>query len=303
MSNWKDFFSFTKQERNGIFVLIALIICATTFLFLQPLLFESKIETFQIPQEFLIVDSGITENGDSSSHVNSSKHEPETPAAGHSQSIYQGKEFFAFNPNGLPEEDWVKLGLSPAQAKSVKNFENKGGFFKSKEDVQKLYVISPEKYLELEPFIVIPERKRDSSFKHTKKETSFVYELNTADTSDLVKINGIGPVFAQRIVSYRKRLGGFHHKEQLKEVFGIDDEKFSLIQASIKVDSTYITKINVNTVEVSELRKHPYFTPGLATAIVNYRKQHGKYTQLIDVMKCHLVNAELYRKIAPYLTI
>lgn len=270
---------------------------------IQPAFSDEKFERTVIPEEFLNTSSNSDSAQDS---IRTQRNEDRTTDATqvtNSRSVFQGTQLFPFNPNQLPEEDWVKLGLTPAQAKSIKKFESKGGFFKTKEDVKKLYVISPEKYLELEPFIMIPEQKADSVFPQKKKVSGIVYELNTADTSDLVKIQGIGPVFAARIVAYRKRLGGYHHKEQLKEVYGIDDEKFALMQGALKVDSTYITKININTVEASELRKHPYFTPGVANAIVSYRKQHGLFKQLSDIMKCHLVNAELYRKIAPYLTI
>lgn len=303
MSDWKEFFAFTRQERNGIIVLCALIAAVLFYLFMQSSVADSSDTIVVLPQEFL--EHEAQEDSGTISDVRNPRNNQEGDEAvvPRSRSVFQDTRLFPFNPNGLPEEDWVKLGLSPAQAKSLKNFESKGGVFRTKEDVKKMYVISPEKYLELEPYIFIPEHANDSAVVRTKKETGLIYELNTADTSMLVKINGIGPVFAARIVAYRARLGGFHHKEQLKEVYGIDDEKYSLVQGSIKVDSSYINKININTVEASELRRHPYFTPGVANAIVNYRKLHGPFKVLSDIMKCHLVNADLYRKIAPYLII
>ncbi|HEU4716458.1 MAG TPA: helix-hairpin-helix domain-containing protein, partial [Bacteroidia bacterium] len=68
-------------------------------------------------------------------------------------------------------------------------------------------------------------------------------------------------------------------------------------------DSSYIQKININSATVAELKKHPYFTYNVAQALVNYRKVHGPFHSVADVTGCVLVNADLYRKIAPYLSI
>ena len=38
--------------------------------------------------------------------------------------------FFTFDPNGLSENDWKRLGLSAKQSKVIKNYEAKGGRFK-----------------------------------------------------------------------------------------------------------------------------------------------------------------------------
>lgn len=301
MSDWKQLFTFTRQERNGIIVLSVLVVGALAYLVLQPLLYAPDPVKVQIPQEFLQT-STASDVVPSEVYSEKENDEPDNASIASTHSVYQQNELFLFNPNGLPEADWVRLGLSPAQARSVKKFEEKGGFFKTKEDVKKLYVISPEKYQQLEPYIVIPASK-DSASKSEKKISNFIYELNTVDTSQLVKVNGIGPVFAERIVAYRSRLGGFHHKEQLREVYGIDEAKYNSIQASFKVDTTYIAKINVNTAEASDLKKHPYITPAVANAIVNYRKAHGPFKQVADIKQCRVVTEELYLKIAPYLTI
>lgn len=302
MSDWKKIFVFTKQERNGIAVLSGLIALLVAWLFLQPLFHHDHPVTVEIPKEYiqptvagLVPDQNIASPEDGNDR-------PDVASIAGTHSVYQQNELFLFNPNGLAEEDWVRLGLTPAQAKSIKNFEDKGGQFRSKEDVKKMYVISPEKYNELEPYIVIPA-SQDSITHREKKNNTTVYELNTADTSQLVKIGGIGPVFAARIVAYRNRLGGFYYKEQLLEVFGFDQAKYDQVQNSLKVDTTYISKININTAEASDLRKHPYITPVVANALVSYRKQHGAFRQVSDIRQCKVITEELYLKIAPYLTI
>jgi DNA uptake protein ComE-like DNA-binding protein len=227
------------------------------------------------------------------------------------KSIYHRKEKFYFDPNNLPEDKWVRLGLSPAQARSVKKFEAAGGKFRYRQDVKKLIVVSPELYIELEPYIALPDETlpdaanigRNSRSSELPSRTPQIIELNAADTLALVKLEGIGPVFARRIVAYRQKLGGFHSSGQLLEVFGFDQERLDLVAASINVDSAYIRKINVNTAGADELRRHPYFTPVLAKTLVSFRNAHGPFKSLPDVMRCQLFSPELYRKLAPYLTI
>ncbi|MCA6361890.1 MAG: ComEA family DNA-binding protein [Bacteroidetes bacterium] len=224
-------------------------------------------------------------------------------------SIYSRREKFYFNPNQLPEYKWIELGLSPAQARSVKKFEASGGKFVYRQDVKKLFVVSAELYTELEPFIVLPDEPAgDKQFHlpvaaHQTKPLPPVVELNAADTSALMKLEGIGPVFARRIVAYRQRLGGFHSPDQLLEVFGFDQERLELLDGKVKTDSSYIRKVNINTASAAELRRHPYFTPALAVALVNYRNTHGPFRTLPDVMRCQLFGPDLYRKLAPYLTL
>jgi competence protein ComEA len=299
MKDWKQIFTFTKQERNGIGVLCFLLVGAIAYLVLQPVLFQPASVPTEIPTEYYERLNKADEG--EAVKVFAEKTEVEVAYMAGQRSLYQWNELFLFNPNGLLEADWVRLGLSPAQAKSVKNFESKGGTFRNKEDVKKLYVISPAKYDELEKYIVIP---RDSTVPFEKKEKAkIILELNTADTLQLVNVNGIGPVFAKRIVNHRFRLGGFHSKEQLMEVNGIDQAKYTEIESSFTCDPSYVTKINVNTASVTELKKHPYFTPAVANALVNYRKQHGNFKQLSDIMQCKVITQDLFDKLSPYLTI
>jgi competence protein ComEA len=300
---FRDYFTFTARERNGTIVLVALIAFLVVFLSTQDKFVSLPKENFSEFDAFIAqLEKNKTQREDSA-YVENAARPPSIADEAGTHSIFHKKEKFYFNPNNLPVDDWVKLGLSPGQAHVVKNFEAKGGTFKTKEDVKKLFVISGELYLELEPFIVIPEKVADNNQKvSAAPNPPRVIELNTADSADLVLIDGIGPVFAKRIISYRERLGGYYAIDQLLEVFGIDNEHFEKIRNSVKADSTYIRKINVNTAAAGDLKKHPYIGPGVAQALVNYRKQHGPFKQLADIRKCDLVSADLYRKIAPYLT-
>jgi len=72
---------------------------------------------------------------------------------------------------------------------------------------------------------------------------------------------------------------------------------------SLNIRTSPIKKINLNEISLDSLKQHPYFNWSLSNAIVNYRYQHGEFKSKINIKKIHLVNDEIYRKIAPYISV
>jgi competence ComEA-like helix-hairpin-helix protein len=126
--------------------------------------------------------------------------------------------------------------------------------------------------------------------------------INIADSSELVRLSGVGPSFASRIIKYREKLGGFYQIKQLQEVYGLDEQKIKTFESQIIFDTTYIRKININHADFKQLTNHPYIDKNIATSLINYKKQHGNFQKIQDIKKSNLVNEELYSKIAPYLS-
>ncbi|MBM3435747.1 MAG: helix-hairpin-helix domain-containing protein, partial [Bacteroidetes bacterium] len=156
-----------------------------------------------------------------------------------------------------------------------------------------------EEFIVLEPYIDV---KTDSAqFIPTTK--IFSISLNDADTIDLQQLPGIGPSFARRIVKYRDLLGGFCTKEQLLEVYGMDSTRYAAIQGYVTVNPDIVRKMNINTISIKEMTRHPYFEFYVAKSILNYRNGIGSYTDIAQIKEAKLVYEQLYNKIEPYLTI
>ena len=100
-----------------------------------------------------------------------------------------------------------------------------------------------------------------------------VVELNSADTTILKKVPGIGSAFANRIVRYRELLGGYHAVQQLAEVYGIDEERYAAFEPWFTIDDSFIHKLTVNTLPQDSLSRHPYISYRQARAIVQLRIQ------------------------------
>lgn len=209
---------------------------------------------------------------------------------------------YPFDPNTASNEDYMKMGFSERQAAVMVKYRDKGGRFFQKEDFNKLYIIDDETYKIFEPYIRISNELRpndnlyqenlndrfNNNISHqstvaSKPMKKVMVEVNSADSLDLLSVMGIGPVFASRIMKYRKRLGGFYDINQLKEVYGIDSSRFEGIKNQIFVDSLKIEKIDLNTVTLEQLRKHPYFDYTTAKAVIDKRIQSKGLRSLAEI--------------------
>ncbi len=210
---------------------------------------------------------------------------------------------FNFDPNQLDLSGWQRLGLSVRQAAVMARYQAKGGRFRKKEDLQKMYPISASLYERLIPYIhITPLPSVEHSFSTAVKRQAVVVALNSADTLALDEVRGIGPAFARRIVKYRDRLGGFCKKEQLLEVFGLDSVKYREIKDQVSIDEHSIKMIYINRVEYADLQHHPYLNFKLINAILQYRKQHGNYGNIADLKKIAILPAQIADKLAPYIS-
>jgi competence protein ComEA len=60
--------------------------------------------------------------------------------------------------------------------------------------------------------------------------------LNTASAAELEKLPGVGPVLAERIVTYRNENGRFRRAEHLMMVRGVSDRKFRELRSLVRVE-------------------------------------------------------------------
>ncbi len=97
--------------------------------------------------------------------------------------------------------------------------------------------------------------------RKTNKEI-IVVEINSADTMDFKKLDGVGSVYAQRIVKFRNLLGGFYSIKQIKEVYGLPNNVFHQIEKKLRVNVGLIKKIDPKKSTISNIARHPYFTYG-----------------------------------------
>lgn len=146
------------------------------------------------------------------------------------------------------------------------------------------------------------EHKPIISEQYIRKDTVII-NINSADSLDLMMLKGIGPYFADKILKYRNRLGGFYEKEQLLEVYGMDTARFENIKKNISIDTTLIVKIDINKVDFKTLSKHPYFEYHIVKAIINRRDKKKPYESINELLEIESIYPELFEMIKPYILV
>ncbi len=299
LHSWlKTFFILSKSEQRGIVILIVVIITIGSINFFIPHLENSDLNNAIIANretvnEFLAEQKRIDDS------VNLSKSIHENKPGNLSVKLSP----FDFNPNNLPENEWKKLGFSDHQIKNIKNFESAGGRFRSKEDLKKIYTISDDEFDIIEPYIKIPDEKPQIT---TAKNRVLNYKtvcVNSADKSELQNSIHTPEYLTERILSYRDLLGGYVSTDQLREVYGLNDSNYIIIEQYILIDTSEVKKFDINSVEFKELLKHPYFDYNTTVAIFNTRNKVQGFDNLDQVRMISKIEDSLANKIIPYLYI
>lgn len=298
------YFELSLAEQRGFIALIIIVLCSLSV----PYLYDAIRKEELLEHEVIIFKE--SDQDDKRHHRLSN---------GKNRDVYPKEiDMAEFDPNGLSVQQWNTLGLSVKQAQVIKNFEAKGGRFRKKEDLARIYSISDADYRRLSPYIRINsiEGKEESRYvqeqnvgfsKNVKsvhltkeiKESSI--DIEKADSAEWVVLKGIGPVLANRIIKYRNALGGFTDIDQIAEVYGLPPETYALIKDKLYLQEGTVKKINVNKANAAELSRHPYISRKQAQWITNYREQHGFYKNLKSLETIELLNQEFLRKIGPYL--
>lgn len=205
-------------------------------------------------------------------------------------------EITAYKPDTINQQHLLKWGLNEKQANAYLKFRDNSGGFKSNTDIDKISIIPEEIRKELVSNAVISKTS-----KPVKKYIAV--DINTADTSVLNALPGIGHTLSTRIVEYRQKLGGYVHRNQLLEVYGFSPQLFARLDTLIlPVDANFpIRKIRINFVEFKEL-KHPYLTYDQVRSIIQYRSNHGMIRSAQKLKETKLLPDSVYTKITPYLS-
>ncbi|MDD4971177.1 MAG: helix-hairpin-helix domain-containing protein [Paludibacter sp.] len=306
---WKDYFYFSRGQRIGIIVLIVLIVIALTANYTLKYFFPVTekdgtaflTEVAAFKKSLVSRDSILKEQRKRQYEERYKKYKPFPP--------YQKKitySLFAFDPNLADSATFVRLGLKPFMASNILKYRSKGGWFKTTADFGKVYGLAPEKYCELEPYIAIHEKKltkTDSLYikqKELKKE--LIVELNSADTTLLMQVIGIGRGYAKGIVRFRQQTGGFVSVNQLSEIYGISPESLEKIRPFCKVNAELVRKIKINVVSVERLKSHPYLNFYQSRAIYELRRKKGKLKNINELKNLPEFTPDGLAKIEPYLS-
>jgi len=304
----RDYFVFTRKERIGLLIVILVIIGIWIF---------PKLSRPSAPQTIPPDTSWIHAAEKLMNLSDDSGDQPDTNDLAYMRPLSQlplesKGQLFDFDPNTLSTGGWKKLGIREKTISTIQNYLKKGGHFSEAEDLKKIYGVRPDDYVRLKPYIRITSPKTESPAdkqSEFKKETFatkprlVVVDINTADTAAFIALPGIGSKLALRIVNFRDKLGGFYSVDQIAETYGLPDSAFLKIKPFLKVETSIVKKLNINTATKEEMKSHPYLKWNLANAIVEYRNQHGAFSSVEDLKRISLITSDVFDKVKFYLTL
>jgi DNA uptake protein ComE-like DNA-binding protein len=216
-------------------------------------------------------------------------------------------EEFYFDPNTADSTQLLRLGLPAWMIRNIYRYRARGGVYRSKRDFAQTYGLTKKDYLRLEPYIRISDDYQAASTLFSKEERDTLrypaklkdgeyIVLNTADTTELMKVPGIGSYYAKEIVRHGKWIGGYVSVDQLDEIedFPQTAKKYFVV--------SYPTpqRLNINKLSLQELRRHPYINYYQAKAIIDYRRLHGNIKSLQDLRFSKDFTEGAIRRLEPY---
>lgn len=312
----RNYFGFTQRETNGfiLFLLILALIAA------MPYLAEQADEPYNPAADQQILDSLAAQL-----HTQPySPYRQQKDLAATTKPI-PPELLKPFDPNKISQAQWEQFGLPAYIAQRLIKYRTKANGFKNKGQIKRIYGFPPGLFAQLEPFMQLPDDQprrqytpdtkrsypdkadysRNSKPAFARKPFQLTpFDINTADTTQLKKIRGIGSKLSKRIVKFRDKLGGFGNIGQLQEVYGLPAEVVDSLRKYCYVSESFQPqKLNLNEVTFEQLRQHPYVGFGLARHIIAYRTQHGPFQSIEELQKIKTIDAATFQKISRYFSL
>lgn len=286
MKIFKSHFNYSKSQRNGIFALIILVFILQGFIFYGKFAYSEKV--YQLDEISLKIQSELDS-------LDILTHKP--------------RAMQSFNPNYLSDYKAYQLGLTTEEIDRLFMYRKQNKFVNSAKEFQKITQVSDSLLAKITPYFKFPSWvNKTKKLKTLKKKTYKIKEeivikdINTATQKELEKVYGIGEKRAQTILKYRKRVGGFSFDSQLDEVWGLTPEVLENLKRQFKVISNpEISKLNVNTATLYELKSIVYIGYKQAKSIIEYRKEVAEIQNLAELKTISNFPVDKYELISLYL--
>lgn len=268
----KSHFTFTKKQRNGIFLLFICIILLQFGIFYQ----ESSSGTDIVISEDVQKWQGEIDSIKSIEIANSKP------------------KLFPFNPNFMTDYKGYTLGMTAEAIDRLHDFRAKDKWVNSAKEFQIVTQISDSLLSEISPYFKFPERitnpkpkvYQKTQYNNNPKTFEQKIDLNLATASQLQKIYGVGEKLSKRIVDYRVKKNGFIDNVELSEVYGLTPEVIERINQEFIVKSPrVITKVNLNIATKEQLVTIPYVDYEVAFNIIEERTLRDGYKLLDELTK------------------
>ncbi|MCJ7935349.1 MAG: helix-hairpin-helix domain-containing protein [Chryseobacterium sp.] len=214
-----------------------------------------------------------------------------------------------FNPDQFSAGEWIKMGFSEKQAGAILKYKNYlGGSFISKEKFKECFIISPENYRQLEPYLLLPEKARENSRTFAENNTKaqkphHSFNPNTLNTAEWQAL-GFSEKQANAIVNYRDRnlRGSFKNLEELQKCFVISAEKFQelkpyiQLKEQVKQEQTDFSKTDLNSITFKQLLEFG-LDERSAASMIGFRNKLGGFMNKQQILDTYNIDKDKVQKL------
>ena len=269
----KSHFTFSKEQRNGIFLLVILIVGLQCVYFFT---------------DFSSEDISIN-------HEELAKFNKEIDSLRLAQLEKSKPKIYPFNPNYITDFKGVSLGMSNKEIDRLLVFRKQNDWINSSKQFQEVTKVSDSLLNQISPYFKFPEWVVNSkvkrtpifSYSNTPKTFAQKQDLNKVTAQQLERVNGIGTVLSERIIKFRNKfIGGFIDDVQLQDIYGLTPEVIERITNDFTVKTPrQIEKIKINKATIDNLVNVQHIDYDLAYNIIEQRDLRDGYKSLDELIK------------------
>lgn len=292
MKIFKSHFWYTKNQRNGILFLLIIII------FLQLILYFKNFDSQQLVDLSQPKITFYKKQLDSLKKKSSKK-----------------KKFkiYPFNPNYISDYKGYQLGMNVDEIDRLLAHREQRLYVNSAKEFQTITKISDSLLQKISPFFKFPEwvqkknNNKNNQQRYIPNSRINVSEITTVDINkatlkDFTAIEGVDEYISERIIKYRSKLQGFSFKEQLFEVWGLDELMANKILSTFSIkNKPIIKKVNINTASFKEVLSNPYIDYELCIQIFDYKDEVAELQSISEIKNIEGFPIKKYNRIVLYL--
>jgi DNA uptake protein ComE-like DNA-binding protein len=276
----QDYFTFSRNERKGIVVLLILIFLLAVankviFYFEKP----AKIDV-------ALMDSARHELGQAIDSINQK------------ESL---QKLFFFNPNTIDSLSLDSLDIPQSIKLNLLKFRSKGGEFYTNADFRKIYGVTDQLFNQVTPFLLF---ENESASQKNKISTSelFLFDPNRATDSEFIRLGFSGKqittirkyldkggIFGDKADFFKLRVITEKQKRNLTDWIVIERIKKAVPEGKFSLKTT---NIEINSADSIQLKQLPGIGSVLSKRIVKYRDLLGGFYSISQLKEVYGLTEE-----------
>jgi DNA uptake protein ComE-like DNA-binding protein len=246
-NGWKEYFAFSKKQRNAVFVLLIIIAVVISSSFFYTPIFNNPTIDKDVQAKLNALAKG--DEKPTGSTANNNQDSANTHATTYTKYAPAQKEQFYFDPNTLPIDGWKKLGFKDKTIANILRYRDETGKFKKPEDLYNVPRIRKKSVEAILPFVrfgavysiksvqTTVSAALTNPVSNSSKGSYKTIDVNAAIADDFKVFPGMTDPVANRIIKFRNSINGFSSIDDVAKTYGLPDSTFKIMRPYLTITS------------------------------------------------------------------